>query len=431
MRPPAHARGLSGALVLAACSQTATMTTADGGGTVDVGGVVDVGAGVDVGAPVDGPTGPCRQWRAGEAVVLASPVGPSASRTLLDLRAAEGGAWAVVSDDLGTNRAPEVLIERIDDTGHRRADGTARLPAVASPRVSLAVDEATGRRALLEEPEGMGGDCSLTLLDTAARPATRRTVTLPGGGFALTGCHQLAATGAGYSFLSDQVRALEGISLVRLDATGATAPSPAPGLVTTTSRSIYARFRHPDGAFALALRADAAREATPLAVHVYEADGTPRAEEPTALSDARPSRDFAVTAAAAGFVAVWEEVIDTLPLQFTLAVRPFDRRGQVAGARRVLTQLGFSQGGVSATFTRGDVLVTTILGSGVLRPVVLPLAADGSSRGDPLPLPTPAGAVLVGAVRIVATPAGALVVFTTDPGRQPNALVAVPITCAP
>ncbi|MDB4930977.1 MAG: hypothetical protein JWM10_3461 [Myxococcaceae bacterium] len=155
-------------------------------------------------------------------------------------------------------------------------------------------------------------------------------------------------------------------------------------------------------------------------------------EPPRALQrEVRPSRESAASAVGGGFLAAWEEAVDTAPLQYGLAVRAVARGGAPVGSPRVLTELGFSLGALSVTVARGDVLVSasvTRTGPGL---VVVPLDAEGASRGEAIAVPAPRPGVQLERVQLVATPDGALVLYATDPGQFPNALVAVPLTCEP
>lgn len=403
------ARTVPLALSFLGCAQSATTTATDGGAPS----ITD--------APVA--TGPCR-WRAGAPVVH---LVASAHRSLLDARPADGGAWVLVSDDAGGDRMPELVIERLDATGHRRGDGPVALPSVATSSASLAVREPSGLRALLTDPHDRNlGDCDLTLLDAQARPASTVAVRYPRDGFSLTGCRSLEVTAAGFSFLANQVRALDGISLVPLDARGAPGPT-SPALVTTTGPSTYERAARTDGGFALLLREGSSR----ITVQVFTAAGE-SVEPPRALQrEARPSREFAASAVGDGFLAAWEEAVDTAPLQYGVAVRAIARGGAPAGVPRVLTELGFGLGALSVTAARGDALVAAAVGTTGPRLVVLPMGPDGASRGEAIPLPTPRPDTQVERVKLVATPDGALAVYATDPGQYPNAIVAVPLTCAP
>lgn len=254
----------------------------------------------------------------------------------------------------------------------------------------------------------------------------------PGGGFSLTGCRDLLANRAGFTFLSDQVRALWGVSMVQLDPTGATPTQMAPGLLTIVPEVPYTRFALSDRSFVFLWKSPmTAQTATPrLYAQRFNEDGTERRMPQTVQETEHMTRNFVATEAGDGMLALWEETIDTFPTQYGIAVRSLDANGQARGAVRFLTELGFYQGGLSATLARGDVLATGITGSGVLRPAVVPLAADGSSRGAIIGLPVPPSASLIADVRIVTTSTGALVVYTTDPAQYPNRLVAVPLLCA-
>jgi hypothetical protein len=397
------------ALSLLGCAQSASVTTADGGAPS----VTDAPAA----------SGPCR-WRAGAPVVH---LVANAHRSLIDARPAEGGAWVLVSDDAGGDRMPELAIERLDATGHRLGSGPVPLPSVAASSASLAVREPSGLRALLTDPiDHARGDCELTRLDAQARPTSTVAVRYPRDGFALTGCRALEATATGFSFLARQVRALDGLSLVPLDAMGAAGPT-APALATTTGQPTYVRAARADGVFALLLREGSSR----LTVQAFTASGE-SVEPPRALQrEARPSREFAASAVGDGFLAAWEEAVDTAPLQYGVAVRAIARGGAPGGSPRVLTELGFSLGALSVTAARGDVLLAAAVGTTGPRLVVVPLDADGASRGEAITIPAPRPDVLVEQVRLVATPDGALAVYATDPGQYPNAIVAVPLTCAP
>jgi len=178
---------------------------------------------------VDVPVGPCA-WRAGAAVVLTATTSAAPHRTLLDLRPAEGGAWALSSDDAGTSRAADLVLERLDADGQRRA--AVRLPAGFSPATAtLAVDETLGRRAVLGESRTSSSEgCALLLLDAAGAPAAPRTITFPNGGFNLGGCRDLLPNTTGYTFLAEQVRAIWGIEMVQLDGAGETRPRPPEAL---------------------------------------------------------------------------------------------------------------------------------------------------------------------------------------------------------
>ena len=420
-----------------ACSSTTAGTTSDATDvvTVDATPPADTVTPADVQAPpdvaTDVPPGACR-WVAGEAVEL-HVMGDRSSRRILDVKSAEGGAWVLTTDDAGISRQPDTTLERLDATGHRRANGTVRITGSSPSFASLAIDEALGRRAILEEQRANSSSpCGLVALDAMGAPSPRRTVMFPGGGFSLTGCRDLLANRAGFTFLSDQVRALWGVSMVQLDPMGATPTQMAPGLLTIVPEVPYTRVVLSDRSFVFLWKSPmTAQTATPrLYAQRFNEDGTERRMPQTVQETEHMTRNFVATEAGDGMLAIWEETIDTFPTQYGIAVRSLDANGQGRGAVRFLTDLGFYQGGLSATLARGDVLATGITGSGVLRPAVVPLAADGSSRGSIIGLPVPPSASQIADVRIVKTSTGALVVYTTDPAQYPNRLVAVPLLCA-
>jgi hypothetical protein len=88
--------------------------------------------------------------------------------------------------------------------------------------------------------------------------------------------------------------------------------------------------------------------------------------------------------------------------------------------------VGFYGGGVDAAATGGDVLVTAVTGSGVLRLVVAVLGPDGAPRGELIPVAMVAPTTPEReAARIVATADGALVAFQ----RDATTVAVAPLTC--
>lgn len=411
-------------LAVASCAATVDRTTRDA--SVDASSPVDTPA-----VAVDVPAGPC-VWRAGEAVVLAATTSATPHRTLLDLRPAEGGAWALTRDDAGGNRAADLALERIDADGRRRA--VVRLPAGFSPpTASLAVDEALGRRAVLAENRSPSSEgCALVLLDATGAPSAPRAITLPTGGFTLGGCRDLLANAAGYTFLVEQVRALWGVEMVQLDPEGRTLPQTLDALFEGAPDGAFGRFALPDQGFAF-VRLPWRRspsDVTQFLVQRFDGAGIRATPARTVTENDGVIRESVVLAAGDGLLALWEDATAASG-PYRVRARSLAPDGTPRADARVVLEPGFYQGGLAATFARGDVLTLGITGSGVLRPTVLPLAPDGAMRGAAVPLPMPAGASVVERARIVATPRGALAVFTTEPGRYPNQLVAVPLFCAP
>lgn len=421
MRPNAHntsASLLALAMLSSGCPSTVDGTVSDGGADVPV-------------ALRDAPSGPCR-WRAGEAVVLPAIGSAMAHRTLLDARSAEGGAWVLTADDAGGDREPDVALERVDASGHRRAGGAVRLPPGDAPSsASLAVDDALGRRAVLYEVRDLrGASCAITLLDALGNPSARRPISFPMGGFALAGCRDLLANGAGYTFLAEQVRALWGASVVQLDAAGETPAQMAPAVLDGWPEVSFERFGLADRSFVLASREAPGPQPRMSRVHLRRFDeaGNALADSQTPVATVREVRDLVVVGAGGSLLALWEEGT-AAPPAYGVVARALDAEGRPRGEAIAVLPSRFYEGGLAAAEAQGDVLVGGIAGSGVGLPGVIPLAPDGTPRGDVVAIPMPPGATGVERLRIVATPSGALVVFTTDPGRHPNRLVAVPIAC--
>jgi hypothetical protein len=421
------------AALSSACPATVDGTTADAGPPApDVPVAPDAPDAPDAPVAADAPTGPCR-WRAGEAVVLPAVTSAAPHRALLDVRPAEGGAWVLTADDAGGDRQPDVALERIDASGRRRADGVVRFPSGFAPSsASLAVDEPTGRRAILEEVRDIsGGTCAITLLDARGNPSARREIAFPGGGFSLAGCRDLLVNSVGFTFLAEQVRALWGASVVQLDPAGATPAQDAPAVLDGFPPVPFSRFGLADRSFVLVTRETLNPQPRLSRLHVrrYDERGAARGETHTLANTLDTLRDSTLVEAGDGLLALWEEAPAATPGAFGVSVRALDADGRPRGEARPAWAPGFYQGGLAAAFAQGDVLAGGIVGSGRLSPVVTPLGPDGTRRGDEVAIPLVAGATRVEALRLVATPTGALAIYTTDPGANPNRLVAVPLVC--
>lgn len=434
MRKPSLAVAVVLTALAPACSSTTVGTATDAAidtptTPADTPAPVDVPiADVSVDVPPDAPTGLC-QWRVGAMVVIDNLEGDRSNRTVVDIVSAEGGAWVLTRDDAGTNREPDTSLERLDATGHRRTTGPIRLPAdLPTSHASLAVDESSGLRAVLaESSSGASPGCGLVLLDAMGRPSPTRSIALPGSGFSLTGCRALMARSAGFTFLSEQVRALWGVSMVSLDATGTTLGTTAPTVLEGFPPVPFARFGLSDRSFALAWRGQRDTHGV-LSVRRFETDGAPRGAAQVVRDAGRSIRDFVATEAGDGLMALWEE---PNPSFYTVALRPLSADGSPRGETVLRSDLGFYAGEPAATYARGDVLATALVGSGVVRPVVFAVAPNGSPRSDVLAIPLPDGASRATTPRLVATASGALLVYATDPGAYPNRLVAVPLACQP
>jgi hypothetical protein len=398
-------------MLAAACAETASGVVGDAG-------------------RVDAPSGACR-WRVG-AVVDLPRQGAGVTCALVDLAAGAPGAWVVRACDRlagdADARRPMVL-DRLGTRGE--AVTTTRAVEGAEGRAWLAVDDALDRRALLLQAMPGGGESLVTLGrdGTAAAPRALQPDPME---FSLGGHQNLATTRAGFSCVAQQVRALWGVSLLQLDANGQSLMAPD----LAFSREFTPRIKRlalPDRGFFMAWAESGAMGASALQLRRFQEDGTPLSTSAHVLdarltpqSERTPLRVTAVPTADDGALVVWEAEADTLPPLRTVAVRRVGRDGAPRAETSLLTSVGFYGGGVDAAATGGDVLVTAVTGSGVLRLVVAVLGPDGAPRGELIPVAMVAPTTPEReAARIVATADGALVAFQ----RDATTVAVAPLTC--
>lgn len=398
-----------------ACASTVGSTAGDAAVTVDVPAARDAVVAPDV------PSGPCR-WTVGEPVVLRGPMAAGATRTLRDAQPDVDGVWMVTTDDGVT------MLEHLDPRGHRLAFGALRLDAPADG-ASIAVDAALGRRAVLTESHD---GCALSLFDTGARVSDPVRVAFPTGGFSLSGCRALAVNDDGYTFVSEQVRALWGLSLVQLDARGATPAQSPPSLLDGYPPVAYSRAALAARAFALASYGPGGARTPRGGVFVqrFDARGGAAGARQSVREDAGTIGDEgAVVTTDAGLFAAW---VETPPGAAAPQVwlRALDAQAAPVGEAWSPEMFRLYQGGLAATYSRGAVLLTTIVGSGVLRPWALVLAPTAGDVGVGLALPLPDGAARTSGVRLAPTAEGALALYTADVGGSASVVVATPILCA-
>jgi hypothetical protein len=412
---------ITAVVVAAACAETSSGVMGDAGRN-------DV---VDAADAADAASGPCR-WRAGAALDLPRQ-GAGVRCALADLAAGAPGAWvARVCDRLAGDpdaRAP-LVIDRVDARG--AAASTTRAAEGADDRAWVAVDDALGRRAALLR-NAAGADETVVTLGPDGAPTGARSVTGDPMHFSLGGHQDLAVHRAGFSTVAQQIRALWGVSMLRLDAEGRSvsaidlmfSPAFTPRIkrLALADRGFFMAWAEPGGA------------AAPPALRVrrYGEDGAPVAA--AQVLDARyprqgdeaPLRVALAPAAGGDALVVWEAEADTLPPLRTVAARRVGPDGAPRAAATLLTSLGFYAGGVDAAGSGGDVLVTAVTGSGVLRVVVAVLGPGGEPRGELIPVamvaPTAPERV---AARVVATAGGALVAFQ----RDASTVAVAPLTCA-
>ena len=428
------ARWMMLAALAAACAETSSSTTGDAAADVTdaspdvVDATSDVGRDVAPEAAADVPGGSCR-WRVGAAVDLPGQ-GAGVRCALADLAAGAPGAWVARACDRLAGDADArqpLVIDRVDATGATAS--TTRAVEGATARAWLAVDDALDRRAVLRRGP-MGGGESIVTLGRDGAPTGAQPVASAPTHFSLGDHQDLAVDRAGFTTVAQQIRALWGVSLLHLDAAGRAVEAvdlmPTGAFIPRIKRAATA-----DRGFFLAWAEGADAGPGSLRVRRYRENGTAVAF--TAVLDARltsaaataPLR-VAIAPTAGGALAVWEAEADTLPPLRTLAARPLADDATPRADASLLTSLGFYGGGLDAAAAGGDVLVTAVTGSGVLRLVVAALGPDGSPRGEPLQVamvapPSPDGVF----ARVVPTASGALVAFQRD-----AATVAVaPLTC--
>lgn len=385
-------------IALSACGSTAAGTASD------------AGAGADVAS------GACA-WRVGPVRDLAAPAS-STSCALSDLAATGDGAWVLRACEVEAGAAFTLAhaVDRVDADGLAAAPVTVGVTrARASLTPSLALDEALSRRGVLT-PEATDEPPTLWRLDGSAARLGSSPIAQAPDSFSLAGYQRLMVNRAGFTAVAEQVRALWGVSMLQLDATGAAVSAVDLGLpISPTVR--FERAPLPDRTFVMAWsERDAATGAFTLRARRHQEDGAPFTRESHTL-DARAAERARVAVAPAGdgLLAVWEAVSDTLPPLSTVAARRLARDGAPLGAANLLTAWGFYLGGLDVASSRGDALATGVSGSGVLRLSVMVLGFDGAPRGEPLTV-SPVAPVADGrtAARIVATAAGALVAFQRD-----------------
>lgn len=373
-------------------------------------------------APPDvAPDAPLRDcaWRVGAVrdLVDAEP----ASCELVD---AIPGAW-VLRACVSSAGATSVYLTRIDDSTGALTQRRYTLPSLSFDGLidaSLAADPSLGRGVMVL-PSATGR--TLVGFDRAATFIAERAISDRSGGFSLDAWRSPVVRADGYALLADQVRALWGTSLAFADMNGlvtrATDLGAAPEAPSTVSR-----FNLGGGGFALGWFAATTGPRT-LVARTYRDDGAPRGSAVTVGQLSMTSR-YAIRGDADGLVAVWEGSVDTLPPLTGVAFRALAPDGSARGETAVLSSFGFYGGALDAALAHGDVLVSAVMGSGVLRLAVLPVSRDGVARGAPLSVS------MVDPVRpsrsrsrVIATAGGGLVAF-----QRTNDVVALAtLSCAP
>ncbi|MEZ4408144.1 MAG: hypothetical protein R3A52_16955 [Polyangiales bacterium] len=409
-----------------------------GCGSTVGGASVSSDAGADGSAPVDVPhvTGPCA-WTPGEAVVVSLP--EDQSRFALVDAVATGDGALVAWRERALNGGPDaVRVVRVDGAGRRHpwsADGSltrgevVTLPMNAPLQFSMAWEPSRARAVMLAGGPTDRGPCVFAAF-TGTNEREWQQADPPTDGVSLSGCGSLGRHPNGWSYLTQEVRALWGDQLVRMDDSGRVAG--ATRLAMTARQPDTAPTRNALGGGFVARWTESMREGlqTVRELHLrrYDALGEPVGEDVVAQRIHGAIHDPRVVEVGDGALAVWREGVDTLPPLDGVAVRPLAGDLSPRGDVVVYTRLGFVVGGLDATARDGEVLAVTALGSGVIRAVLLSFDAAGALRVGPVALPIVSDAGPLEHLRVVATPEGALVI-ATRPEVSGTRVVAVPVAC--
>lgn len=412
------------ALWIACLGASACASTADG----TVGVARDAGAG-----DVTISTGPCA-WRALPAVEVSPPGAPGSS--LVDAVATADGAWFTYrvrrADGMD---ALHVLRVNEDARPHPAtpswsvanlalyalpADGAARASMLTEgDRVEVLLDGAVPR-----------GSCAWLRIDPRVMRTFRPIDFANAGRFSLNGCAALLRTASGSSFMSEQVRAVWGTEVLRLDAEGALAGADELPTTEGPTQSGMTRVALDGGDFLAAWV-----ETTGPGLGRYRTRARRFAERGAAAGEAQllaespvALRDPSLTRTRDGAFALWEGPADGGPVSYALHGRALGPDGAPRGETRAYTELAFTLGGVSVTSRGDEVLGTAITARDGVRLTFLALDRAGA----------PTAVVDVGLrdlegparlARVVATPQGALVFATIAQGPQGGRVMAVPMRC--
>lgn len=386
-------------------------------------------AGADVVAAQDAVTRPhACAWRALPAVDVTAR--PGAGARLVDAVATGDGAWVAYREVSGDIATEALTVARVDADGRRRG-ATATLFDLR-PTASLEAwsdwDPARGVLALLAEGDLDGGSgCAWASLDARGARAVRAIdPSAAGPGFSRAGCRALLRTGEGYSFASEQIRAVWGTDLIGLsragEFTGArslpTPEAPAEALVRTTLA----------GGDFVAAWGETWRGSSALRVRRFDELGAPRGPVGALAAAATPFKGAVVVETSSGMLALWEGLSASLPPADALIARPLDAVAQPSGDPVAHTSLGAFLGGLSATRRGDEVLATAVSARGAVRLTALALDARGVARAT-----VDTGLADVDgptrAARVVATGSGALVFATVAQRAGGGVVVAVPLRC--
>lgn len=275
------------------------------------------------------------------------------------------------------------------------------------------------------------GECVWSLHEGAIE-RTVRSIELGAlaGGFALAGCQSMLRARGGYSFVSEQVRALWGTTQIELDSNGVFVRRGDLPMTTAPSQGGMSRLALDDGDFLgswISAPITGRRESS-LEVRRFNATGEARGALYGVASTPETLKDHALVRAREGLLALWEGPADRFPASDALNVRALSLDGAPLAEARALTSLGFFLGGLSAASRGDEFFATALTAREGMRLEFLVLDPTGGVRAQvdtrlsgldgPLRL-----------ARVTATPLGALVFATIAQGERGGRVVAVPMRC--
>lgn len=396
------------------------------------------GDGGDVPAPADAPSGPCR-WRALPAVDVTPRSLPR--HRLVDAVATEDGAWVAFRAHLPGRDSDELRVMRLREDGTEHPDypagTTARADLYGIPfREGLVFSMVwdAPRRTLATLSEGMTdrGGC----VWTATEGPDARTVRMidPNAvmpGFSRGGCQSLLRTRGGYSFVTEQIRALWGTDLLSMSLAGDLTAARSLPMTEAPAQQGVSRTALAGGGFVanwVETSVGPPPRVTGLHVRRFDEDGTPLGPMQVLASGDATLKNAVVVETSAGMVALWEGQADTFPASEALVTRALDARAAPTREPEALSALGFFLGGLSATTRGPEVLATAVTGRDGLRLTFAALDTRGSLRQQ-----VDTGLADVDGptrtARVVATPSGALVFATVAQSADGGRVVAVPMRC--
>lgn len=381
-------------------------------------------------AAVDAATPAVCRFAVGAPVVVSTPEEAQRFRLLDAIATTDGAvvAWIEVDADAGE----ALYVRRVRDDGSVHpwsAPGRASRAALATlsdrrlTQFSMVWEAARDAVTLLVSGAEGGGCALLRIVGDGTQ--LRRPIDVGAlGGFAHGGCGSLAREGAGYTFLTRQVRALWGDELVSLTDDGRVVESTVV-LPMTTRPSFGPMARWPVTGGFVATWGEALPTAMQLHARRFDVQGTPLGGD-VIVGEARSIFHVVAVETPDGLLAVWRAQDEMAAPSNALTVRALARDATPTHDARILggTLVGT---GIHAAARAGDVLAVDAAPAADLALFVTD--ARGAPRVAPIPLVT--GGSPVGVARVVPTARGALVVYESQSVAQGGRIFAVPVDCLP